>query len=76
MSRVFTTPIGPAVLPSPSGAGGETDGAFRLLRLAELAEQLEAGQVRDEALDLAGRVAEGRFYVCSGNDCSPPDSFR
>jgi hypothetical protein len=43
------------------------DGTARLLRLAELAEELNANRVADEARDLATRVSEGRFYVaCIG----------
>ena len=43
------------------------DGALRLLRLADLAQELEAEPVAEEARELAARVAEGRFYVaCVG----------
>ena len=43
------------------------DGAFRLLRLADLAQELGAEPVVEEARDLAARVSEGRFYVaCVG----------
>jgi GTP-binding protein EngB required for normal cell division len=43
------------------------DGASRLLRLAELAQELGADPVAEEARELAARVAEGRFYVaCVG----------
>jgi len=43
------------------------DGASRLLRLADLAQDLAADPVAEEACDLAARVAEGRFYVaCIG----------
>jgi GTP-binding protein EngB required for normal cell division len=46
---------------------GGIDGASRLLRLAALAEDLFAGRIAEETKDLAGRVAEGRFYVaCIG----------
>ena len=45
----------------------DQDGAASLLHLSELAQRLEADHVRDDALDLAARVAEGRFYVaCLG----------
>ncbi len=51
----------------PSGYGTSKDRASLLLRLAELAEHVQADQVRDEARDLAARVAEGRFFVaCLG----------
>ena len=44
-----------------------TDGATCLLRLADLAQELGAESVTDEARELAARVAEGRFYVvCIG----------
>ncbi len=44
-----------------------TDGSSRLLRLADLAQELGAGSVADEARELAERVSEGRFYVaCVG----------
>jgi GTP-binding protein EngB required for normal cell division len=43
------------------------DGASRLLRLADLAQELEAEAVAEEARELAARVSEGRFYVaCLG----------
>jgi ribosome biogenesis GTPase A len=43
------------------------DGASRLLRLAGLAQELEAEPVAEEARELAARVSEGRFYVaCIG----------
>jgi len=46
---------------------GTNDGASRLLRVASLAGDLGAQRVRDEANDLARRIAEGRFYVaCIG----------
>jgi GTP-binding protein EngB required for normal cell division len=61
-------------LNSTSGVGnaghstvGAVDGATGLLRLAELAEELGATPVAEEARELAGRVTEGRFYVaCVG----------
>ncbi len=44
-----------------------TDGSSRLLRLADLTQELGAGSVADEARELAERVSEGRFYVaCVG----------
>jgi predicted GTPase len=44
-----------------------TDGATRLQRLSDLAQELGAESVADEARELAARVAEGRFYVaCIG----------
>ena len=43
------------------------DGASRLVRLADLAQELTAEPVAEEARELAARVAEGRFYVaCVG----------
>jgi GTP-binding protein EngB required for normal cell division len=43
------------------------DGASRLLRLADLAQELGAEPIADEARELAARVSEGRFYVaCVG----------
>lgn len=43
------------------------DGASRLLRLADLAQELGAEPVTEEARELAVRVSEGRFYVaCIG----------
>ncbi len=43
------------------------DGASGLLHLADLAQELEAEPVAEEARELATRVAEGRFYVaCVG----------
>jgi len=43
------------------------DGSSRLLRLADLAQELGSEPVAEEARDLAVRVAEGRFYVaCVG----------
>ncbi|HLH36170.1 MAG TPA: dynamin family protein [Alloacidobacterium sp.] len=43
------------------------DGASRLLHLADLAQELGAEPVAEEARELAARVSEGRFYVaCVG----------
>jgi GTP-binding protein EngB required for normal cell division len=43
------------------------DGASRLVRLADLAQELGADPVAEEARELAARVSEGRFYVaCIG----------
>ncbi|MGA7524295.1 MAG: dynamin family protein [Acidobacteriaceae bacterium] len=43
------------------------DGAARLLRLAELAQEAGAEPIAEQARELAARVAEGRFYVaCVG----------
>jgi ribosome biogenesis GTPase A len=43
------------------------DGASRLLRLADLAQEVGAEPVAEEARELAARVSEGRFYVaCIG----------
>ena len=45
----------------------EADGASKLLRLAQLGEELGSTRVAEEAHDLADRVSEGRFYVaCVG----------
>ena len=45
----------------------DVDGAARLLRLAQLAEEFGSGRIADEARDLASRISEGRFYVaCIG----------
>jgi len=42
-------------------------GAFHLLRLSDLAQELGAEPVAEEARELAARVSEGRFYVaCVG----------
>jgi len=43
------------------------DGASRLLQLADVAQELGAEPVAEEARELAARVSEGRFYVaCVG----------
>jgi len=45
----------------------DVDGAARLLRLAQLAEELGSSRIAEEARDLANRISEGRFYVaCIG----------
>lgn len=45
----------------------DVDGAARLLRLAQVAQELGSSRIADEARDLAGRISEGRFYVaCVG----------
>jgi GTP-binding protein EngB required for normal cell division len=50
-----------------STAAGDVDGAARLLRLAQLAEELDSKRIAEEARDLANRITEGRFYVvCIG----------
>jgi GTP-binding protein EngB required for normal cell division len=52
---------------SPTESPVSTDGAPRLLRLADLAHELGAEPVAEEAQELAARVSEGRFYVaCVG----------
>jgi GTP-binding protein EngB required for normal cell division len=44
-----------------------TEGSSRLLRLADLAQELGVEPVAEEARELAARVSEGRFYVaCVG----------
>jgi GTPase Era involved in 16S rRNA processing len=54
---------GTTVLPPEEAA----DGAGKLLRLAELGRELGSGHVAEEAVGLAERLAEGRFYVaCIG----------
>jgi predicted GTPase len=45
----------------------DVDGAARLLRLAQLAQELGSNRIADEARDLGSRISEGRFYVaCVG----------
>ena len=58
---------------TPGGVGNglaatqDVDGAARLLRLADLGEELGTNRAADEARELAARVSEGRFYVaCLG----------
>jgi len=51
----------------PAETSVTADGASRLLRLADLGQELGAEPVAQEARELAARVAEGRFYVaCVG----------
>ena len=51
----------------PTETSVTLDGASRLLRLANLAQELGAEPVAEEARELAARVSEGRFYVaCIG----------
>jgi hypothetical protein len=51
----------------PVAASPHLDGASRLLRLADLADELGAEPVAEEARELAARVSEGRFFVaCVG----------
>ncbi|HUD56398.1 MAG TPA: dynamin family protein [Terracidiphilus sp.] len=51
----------------PTETSGSLDGSARLLRLADLAQDLGAEPVAEEAHELAARVSEGRFYVgCVG----------
>jgi GTP-binding protein EngB required for normal cell division len=51
----------------PAETSVPVDGASRLLRLADLAQELGAEPVCEEARELAARVSEGRFYVaCVG----------
>jgi GTP-binding protein EngB required for normal cell division len=57
---------GHGLLPGPM-VTSDVDGAARLFRLAELAEDLGSGRIAGEARDLASRISEGRFYVaCIG----------
>jgi GTP-binding protein EngB required for normal cell division len=52
---------------SPTETSVCMDGASRLVRLADLAQELGADPVAEEARELAARVSEGRFYVaCIG----------
>lgn len=45
----------------------DIEGTDRLLRLAQLGEELGTKRVADEARELAARISEGRFYVaCVG----------
>jgi predicted GTPase len=54
----------PLVVPTVTS---DVDGAARLLRLAQLAEELGSRRIAGEARDLANRISEGRFYVaCIG----------
>ena len=51
----------------PNDTSVSMDGTSRLLRLANLARELGADPVAEEARELAARVSEGRFYVaCIG----------
>jgi hypothetical protein len=51
----------------PTETSVTVDGASRLLRLADLAQDLGAEPAAEEARELAERVSEGRFYVaCVG----------
>ncbi|MGA3162021.1 MAG: dynamin family protein [Terracidiphilus sp.] len=51
----------------PSETSVSIDGSSRLLRLADLAQELGAKLVAEEARELAARISEGRFYVvCVG----------
>jgi GTP-binding protein EngB required for normal cell division len=51
----------------PAKESESPDGASRLLQLADLARELAAEPVAEEAGELAARVSEGRFYVaCVG----------
>jgi GTP-binding protein EngB required for normal cell division len=51
----------------PTEPSVSMDGTSRLLRLSDLAQELAAEPVAEEARELAARVAEGRFYVaCVG----------
>ena len=51
----------------PAETPESMDGASRLLRLGDLAQELGSEPVTEEARELAARVAEGRFYVaCVG----------
>ena len=56
-----------AVFEEPRSAGVVEGEVEKLLRLANLAEQFNSEQIRDEARSAAERIVEGRFYVaCVG----------
>jgi predicted GTPase len=56
-----------AVSEEPRSAGVVEGEVEKLLRLANLAEQFNSEQIRDEARSAAERIVEGRFYVaCVG----------
>ena len=60
-----TTPQG--LTKEKAGVLNDSDGAARLLRLADLGEELRAQYVADDGRSLAARVSEGRFYLsCIG----------
>src|SRR5580658_5112666 len=66
-NREDNSPIAVRSPPQPSPLAGDVDGAARLLRLAQLADELDSSRIADEARSLAGRISEGRFYVaCIG----------
>jgi polyhydroxyalkanoate synthesis regulator phasin len=53
--------------PALSALTIDTDGAARLFRLAQLAEESGSSRIAEEARNLANRISEGRFYVaCIG----------
>ena len=61
----------------PTEISESTDGASRLLRLADRARELDAGAVAEEARELSARVSEGRFYVAclvGLSEANPPCS--
>src|ERR1039458_10883291 len=59
--------MSPTPIVAASPRAGEVDGAFKLLRLAILGEELGARSIADDGNALAARVAEGRFYLaCIG----------
>jgi hypothetical protein len=61
-----STTLGDRVAAKPA-AMSDADGAFRLLRLASLGEELGAQYIADDGRALAARVSEGRFYLaCIG----------
>jgi GTP-binding protein EngB required for normal cell division len=54
----------PAAVPTMTS---DVDGAARILRLAQLADELGSSRIADEARNLASRISEGRFFVaCIG----------
>lgn len=62
MSDTSTMVNSGSVTVAPAPATG-VDGAARLLRLADLAQDLDAGDAASEARELAARITDGRFYV-------------
>lgn len=67
MSSSHENPITPVETSRPSASAETADSSVRLTRLAQLADELSAGRLADDARSLAQRLSEGRFYVaCIG----------